>query len=141
MVRVTRRRVAPAVAALAAVAGGCSNDDDAARSVAETASRERSPVATETTGGAARTGAAGALRFSGNGDATLPPFSVPEGGAVVRWTNRDAVFSLFDGRGTVVDSVEPRGEAYLGAGVHTIDVIASGGWQLEIPGARPARDR
>lgn len=139
MFRLTQRRVTLSVAALAAVGSGCSADDESSRPSATTTPDR--PAAVTTTGPGEQRRTRDAIRFSKSGDTTLPPISVPPGGTILRWTNEGEVFSLFDETGTIVDSTEPRGKAFLPAGVHTIDVIASGGWALEIPRGHPVRQR
>ncbi len=79
------------------------------------------------------------VRFRGGGDRSLPPFRVMRGGSILRWTNSGEVFSLFGNKGTVVDSVASQGKAFLPAGVHRIDVVASGRWTISIPRARRLR--
>jgi hypothetical protein len=124
-----------AVATIATlVLAACSGTEEAATTVTE-------PVATaagsET--GAQDPGAGGRrleLHFSGNGDTSLPPFRVKQGGSLLHWTNRGEVFSLFGTKGTIVDSTGARGETFLAGGVHRIDVIASGDWTVAVPGAR-----
>ena len=143
-----RRVAAPVAAVASAVAGGCSSDDhttrqpptDSARAMATTTA-ERPAATSETTRAERGQQTADGIRVRGNGDATLAPIGVPSGGTILRWRNRDAVFSLFGGNGTLVDSVAPRGRTFLPAGVHTIEVIASGGWALEIPRGRVLRER
>lgn len=135
---VARRALVLTVATGAAIAG-CGNDE-AARTVTTTV--PPSPPATATA--ASEDQAANStqtedpeneLRFSGGGDRSLPPFRVRRGGAILRWTNSGEVFSLFGSKGTVVDSVASQGKAFLPAGVHRIDVVASGRWVIRIPRA------
>lgn len=140
--RELRRRAFVLAATTGAIVGGCANDD-AARTVTATVTSAQPTTATETAAPDDETGTSttpedpgNGLRFSGNGDARLPPFRVPRGGAVLEWTNRGEVFSLFGRQGTVVDSVAPEGRALLPAGVHRIDVVASGGWAITIGRAR-----
>jgi hypothetical protein len=64
---------------------------------------------------------------------------VGHGGAALKWTNEDAVFSLFGAHTTIVDSVATHGDAFLPTGVHRLEVIASGGWTLTISNARSMR--
>ncbi|MDQ3865473.1 MAG: hypothetical protein M3304_01405 [Actinomycetota bacterium] len=137
--------------ATAAAVGGCSGNEEAARTVTTTATSsnpvtETSAAATDTAALEGETGNSGqgddaenGLRFRGAGDESLPPFRVMRRGTILRWTNTGEVFSLFGSTGTIVDSVAPQGEAVLPAGVQRIDVVASGQWVIEIPGARRLR--
>jgi hypothetical protein len=79
------------------------------------------------------------IRFTGNGDTSLPPFRVMRGGAILRWANSGEVFSLFGPEGTLVDSVGARGETFLPGGIHRIDVVASGSWLIIVPRSRRIR--
>jgi hypothetical protein len=136
-----------AVALVAVAAAACGDDEEgdaanqtptAAATTGETVT-ETVPEETTETGPTTPTAPAGpVVRFSGNGDRTLPPVQVGQGGAALIWENDDAVFSVFSDVGLVVDSVEPRGEAFVPAGRRVLDVVASGGWRIEIRNARRA---
>ena len=104
--------------------------------VTETVARATAPASKSPPGGGAL---ATGVELSGNGDRRLPPLRVGRGGTTLRWTNSGEVFSLFSEEGTLVDSVASRGATYLQAGVHRIDVVASGSWVVRIPRARRAR--
>jgi hypothetical protein len=137
---VVRRTLVVTLACLSGVA--CGGSEEAVRTV--TATVGASPAMTETGASAAATGQSGKdrrheLRFRGNGDRRLPPFRVEDGGGVLRWTNKGEVLSLFGREGTLVDSVDSQGEAFLKAGVHRIDVVASGAWIMTISGASRAQ--
>jgi hypothetical protein len=85
-------------------------------------------------GGAAP--AVNVVRFQGRGDRRLPPITVQRGGTIVHWTNRGAVFTLFNQRGIVLDSVAARGSHFLSGGRQRLYVIEEGrGWTLTIPKA------
>jgi hypothetical protein len=79
------------------------------------------------------------VRFGGNGDRTLPPVQARRRGAMLRWRNDGEVFSLFSQDGIIVDSVGRRGETFLPAGRHLLEIVASGDWRIEIENARRAR--
>jgi hypothetical protein len=79
------------------------------------------------------------VRFDGNGDRILPPVEARRRGAMLRWRNDGEVFSLFSQDGIVVDSVGRRGETFLPAGSHLLEIVASGDWRIEIENARRAR--
>ena len=134
--------------------GACSSQDEAAApqesrtqtaattvattvTVTETVARAAAPPASKPSpgDGAAATG----VVLRGNGDRRLPPLRVRRGGTTLRWTNSGEVFSLFSEEGTLVDSVARRGATYLQAGVHRIDVVASGSWVIRIPRAGRTR--
>ena len=104
--------------------------------VTETVARPAAPPSTGSTNGGAP---ATSLAFRGNGDRRLPPLRVRRGGTTLSWTNSGEVFSLFSEEGTLVDSVAGEGETYLQAGVHRLDVVASGSWLIRIPRARRSR--
>jgi hypothetical protein len=136
-----------AVALVPLLAAGCGDEADGdAGSQTATVTETVSETATETvaeentnTGASAPTGPTGpVVRFRGNGDRALPPVRVGRGGATLAWRNDDAVFTVFSDVGVVVDSVEPRGEAFLPAGRRVLEVVASGGWRIEIGNARRA---
>jgi len=135
------------------VLGACSSEDEAAApdergtptaattvattvTVTETVARPAAPPSKSATDGG--TPARG-LAFRGDGDRRLPPLRVRRGGTTLRWTNSGEVFSLFSEEGTLVDSVAGEGATYLQAGVHRIDVVASGSWLIRIPRARRSR--
>ena len=136
-----------------AATGGCTTDDEGVPAAATTTvatvatmTVTTSETVTETTASAPATAPSGrapkarkGLRFSGNGDRLLPPFTVMRGGAILRWSNNGEVFSLFGAEGTLVDSVANQGWTFLPRGVHRIDVVASGSWIIRVPRARRAR--
>lgn len=124
---------------------GCSGDEQAATTVETTtvATVTVSQTVTETVASEDELEASeptkkrrGEIRFRGNGDRSLPPIRVMRGGAILRWTNSGEVFSLFGRQGILVDSVAKQGETFLTAGVHRIDVVASGSWVVTLPRAR-----
>ncbi len=133
---------------VAASAGACAADGEptttaatpatatvaAMETVVETAPAESQPAPLEEPAAEASE-----LRFQGDGDRTLPPIKVRRGGSRLRWTNDGEVFSVFGERDTIVDSVAERGEAFLSAGVHRLEVIASGRWVIVLPRARRLR--
>jgi hypothetical protein len=134
------------------VAAGCAEDagGDAASETATATTTVTETVAdtvTETVvedtanpGAPAPTEATGiVVRFGGNGDRTLPPVEARRRGAMLRWRNDGEVFSLFSQDGIIVDSVGRRGETFLPAGRHLLEIVASGDWRIEIENARRAR--
>jgi hypothetical protein len=136
--------VAFAVFPLVAAACGDDASEEAASQTPTTVAETVDETVTETVGEQGTTTGASppppppsgpVVRFSGNGDRVLPPVRVGQGGAKVVWRNDDAVFTLFSDLGLVVDSVEPGGEAGLPAGRRLLEVVASGGWRLEIQNA------
>jgi hypothetical protein len=148
-VRTIALGVAVVVSAVAALPG-CGGDRQAATVTAAetrtaTATATPTSTATETVQGEVETGSkqkrrrGDGLRFRGNGDGSLPPIRVREGGASLRWRNGGEVFSLFSEDGTLVDSVDRRGQTSLRPGRHAIDVIATGAWLVTISNARRAR--
>ena len=145
---------APLAAAFVALpSGGCASDESASPRAETTAAATASapppptapppPAGTTAAAGAGTTAgeaqAANALRLRGNRDRRLPAFRVGPPGTTLRWSNFDAVFSLFTAERTLVDSVAPRGERFLRPGLYRIDVIASGGWEIVVPRARRVR--
>ena len=144
---------APLAAVWLAAATGCGDDENASappETVSATATAQPPPsppspappatsASAETGGTAPGTQAGDALRFRGNGDRRLPAFRVGPPGTTLQWTNLAEVFSLFTLERTLVDSVAPRGERFLPPGLYRIDVIASGGWEIVVPRARPVR--
>ncbi|MDQ3889408.1 MAG: hypothetical protein M3312_02530 [Actinomycetota bacterium] len=132
------------VAILALAAAGCASDEQPAATGTTTVATSRTVTQTVTRRERAQKPKPPArprngLRFRGNGDTRLPPFRIGRRGATLRWTNRGEVFSLFGRGGTIVDSVAHGGQAFLPAGVHRIDVVASGSWVIAIPHARRVR--
>ena len=76
------------------------------------------------------------VRFHGRGDRQLPTVRVQPGGTIVRWTNRGAVFTLFNQHGIVLDSVASHGSHFVSGGRQRLYVIEEGrGWTLTIPKA------
>jgi hypothetical protein len=147
--RAARRAALIAALALVPVATAACGDeanDGAAAGQTATVAETAGETATETaTGETTETGAltppepsGPVVRFRGNGDRTLPPVQVGTGGATLAWRNGDAVFTLFSQAGTVIDTVEPRGEMQLPAGRYNFDIVASGDWSVEIRNARRA---
>jgi hypothetical protein len=137
-----------AVALVPLVAAGCgeeAGEDVASRTatvtetVGETVTETAGPAGT-TTGAAAPPAPTGpVVTFQGSGDRTLPPVEALDGGATLAWRNGGEVFSLFSEAGMLADSVEPGGEISLPAGRHVLEIVASGGWRIEIGNARRAR--
>jgi hypothetical protein len=140
-----------AVTLVSLVAAGCGDEagEDGARqtaTVAETVSEtatETAPEENTNTGASAPTEptepTGSVVRFRGNGDRILPPVRVGRGGATLVWRNDDAVFTIFADFGIAVDSVDPGGEAFLPAGRRLLEVVASGGWRIQIQNARRER--
>jgi hypothetical protein len=149
--RYLRATVALAGIVASAAAGGCAAGEQAATTtvvetttVATTVTTSRTTTETVTAEDGLPTPtpskrAKNEIRFSGNGDTKLSPFRVRPRGAILHWTNSGEVFSLFGREGTLVDSVANRGETFLPAGVHRIDVVASGSWVITIPRSRRVR--
>jgi hypothetical protein len=142
-----RAAVIVAFALVPLLAAGCGDEagEDAgsrtatvAATTGETATETVPEETTETAPTTPTAPAGPVVRFSGNGDRTLAPIRVGRGGATLIWENDDAVFSVFSDVGLVVDSVEPRGEAFVPAGRRLLDVVASGAWRIEIRNARRA---
>jgi hypothetical protein len=137
-----------AVALVLLVAAGCADEagEDAASQTA-TVTETVAETVTETvgqegtnTGASAPTELTGpVVRFQGNGDRILPPIQARRGGATLRWRNDGEVFSLFSQDGIVVDSVGRRGETFLPAGRHLLEIVASGEWRIEIGNAGRTR--
>jgi hypothetical protein len=76
------------------------------------------------------------VRFHGRGDRQLPTIRVRRGGTVLYWTNRGAVFTLFNQHGIVLDSVASHGSHFLSGGRQRLYVISEGrAWTLTIPKA------
>ncbi len=139
--------LAASVAVAPVVAAGCGGDADGEASETTTVTETAGETATDTAGQEGMTTPAPppaappgrVARFRGKGDRILGVVHVGRGGGTITWQNDDAVFSLFSDYGVVVDSVERRGEASLQAGRRVLEVIASGGWSIEISNARRAR--
>ncbi len=132
------------LAILAVAAAGCAGNEQAAATRTTTVATSRTVTETVTHRERAQKPRSlpkprNGVRFRGNGDTRLPPFRIAGAGATLRWTNRGEVFSLFGQGGAIVDSVAHSGQAYLPAGVHRIDVVASGSWVIAIPHARRLR--